>query len=166
MVLHFQQLRSNYKSKPILLKKSSINGSKLETVPTLPGLGHPRNLRNAISHIFGVIFNMIAIDQRPQPLGEIILNLNLPVSEKTLERAIVNDLGMGHRIEGKTPWLSKKQKQARLAFAKTFISWTLEDWRRVIWTDEMGMQTGANGKRVYVWRYPEEELKKTVVARR
>lgn len=96
-------------------------------------------------------------EQRRQPLGEIILDLNLPCSERTLERTIVNDLGMGHRIERKTPWLSKVQKEKRLAFAKMFIHWTLDDWRRVIFTDEMGMQTDANGKKVMVWRYPEEE---------
>ena len=96
-------------------------------------------------------------EQRRQPLGEIILDLNLPVSTYTLKRSLVYDLGLGHRIERKTPWLSKAQKAARLAFAKEHISWGLDEWRRVIFSDEMGMQTGANQKAVYVWRYPEEE---------
>jgi hypothetical protein len=64
---------------------------------------------------------------------------------------------MGHRIERKTPWLSKAQKAARVKFAKEHISWDLEEWRRVLFTDEMSMQTGANQGRIYVWRYPEEE---------
>ena len=47
-----------------------------------------------------------------QPLGEIILDLNLSVCEKTLETAIVKEIGMGHRIERKTPWLSSDHKAA------------------------------------------------------
>jgi hypothetical protein len=40
-----------------------------------------------------------------------------------------------------------------------YIHWTAEEWRRVIFTDEMGIQTGSNGGRVWVWRYPEETYK-------
>jgi ABC-type phosphate/phosphonate transport system ATPase subunit len=65
-------------------------------------------------------------DQRRQQLGEIILDFNLPASEQTLEHVIISELGMRHRIEHKTAWLSKKQKEARLAFAKEHISWPLE----------------------------------------
>ena len=95
--------------------------------------------------------------QRRQPLGEVIFDLNLPVCTKTLYKSIVNDIGLGRRIERKTPWLSKAQKAARLAFAEEHLSWELKEWRRVIFTDEMSMQTGANSKKVYVWRYSWEK---------
>jgi hypothetical protein len=71
---------------------------------------------------------------------------------------------MGHRIERKRPYLSVKQKQLRLNFARAFIHWTIEDWRRVIFTDEMGMQTGANQGQVWVWRYPDEEYNEDLCA--
>jgi Transposase/DDE superfamily endonuclease len=98
-------------------------------------------------------------EHRRQPLGEIIIDLNLSVSTKTLQRTLVNEIGLGHRIERKRCWLSPKQKEVRLSFAKKHIDWGSEEWRRVGFTDEMGMQTGANSKKVYVWRYPEEEYK-------
>ena len=98
-------------------------------------------------------------DTRRQPLAEIIVDLNLSVCPKTVRTAIVDNIGMGHRIARKTPWLSKEQKSARLKFAKKYIHWTQDEWRRVIWTDEMSMQTGANQGRVWVWRFPEEEYK-------
>jgi transposase len=44
-----------------------------------------------------------------------------------------------------------------LIFAREYISWGPEEWRRCGFTDEMGMQTGANSKKVYVWRSPDEE---------
>ena len=47
-----------------------------------------------------------------QSLEDIIFDLNLPVSDRTLKRAIKFDIGLGHRIERKTPWLSFRQKAA------------------------------------------------------
>ena len=96
-------------------------------------------------------------DTRRQPLAEVIVDLNLSVCPKVLRTVIVEDIGMGHRIQRKRPWLSKEQKAARLRFAKKYIHLTLEEWRRIIWTDEMSMQTGPNQGRIWVWRYPEEE---------
>jgi len=55
-------------------------------------------------------------------LQEIIDDLTLNISTFTLKRAIVNDLGIGKRIQRKTPWLSCVQKAKRLAFAKEHIT--------------------------------------------
>jgi len=93
---------------------------------------------------------------RREPLADISDKLNLQVSSDTIRR-VLKSTGMNHRIERKRPFLMRQQKQTRLAFAKRFIHWTIEDWKRVIFTDEMGMQTGANVGQVWVWRYPEEE---------
>jgi len=90
-------------------------------------------------------------------LQEIIDDLTLNISTFTLKRAIVNDLGMGKRIQRKTPWLSSVQKAKRLAFAKEHITWAEEEWSRVVFSDEMSMQTMPNCGPKYVWRYPEEE---------
>jgi hypothetical protein len=90
-------------------------------------------------------------------LGEIILDLNLPVCEKTLETAIVKDIDIGHQIEHKTPWLSPNHKAVRLKFVKQRIDWGFEEWSHVAFSDEMILQTGANLKKVYVWKYTEEE---------
>lgn len=44
-----------------------------------------------------------------------------------------------------------------MQFARGHVHWIIEGWRRVILTDEMGMQTRANVDQVRMWRYPEEE---------
>jgi transposase len=45
---------------------------------------------------------------RRQPLAEVIVDLNLSVCPKVLRTVIVEDIGMGHRIQRKRPWLSKE----------------------------------------------------------
>src|SRR5271169_6825855 len=46
---------------------------------------------------------------------------------------------------------------ARLAFAKVHIHWTLENWRRCGFTDEMMIQTDSNQGRKFVWGFHGEE---------
>jgi Transposase/DDE superfamily endonuclease len=94
--------------------------------------------------------------KRREPLADISLDLNLGIHPNTI-RHVLKEAGMNHRIQRKRPYLTKEQKHARLEFAKKHVHWTIEDWRRVIFTDEMGMQTGGNVGQVWVWRYPEEE---------
>ena len=67
------------------------------------------------------------------------------------------DIGLGRRVARKTPWLSFAQKKKRLEFAKQCSKWEDEEWRRIIWSDEMPMQTSDNSGKVYVWRFPGEE---------
>jgi hypothetical protein len=91
-------------------------------------------------------------------LNQIITNLNLNTSSNTVSRKS-KSLGLGHCIERKRPFLSKKQKVAHFVFVKKYIYSTVEEWRCVIFTDNMGMQTGSNGGRVWALRYLEETHK-------
>jgi transposase len=100
---------------------------------------------------------------RREPLHDISNILNLHVHPDTIHKVLV-EMGLGHRIERKRPWLSPKQKAARLKFAQEHVHWAKQDWRYVEFSDEMGLQTGANEGNIYVWRYPEEEYKEDCCA--
>jgi len=121
-----------------------------------PRAGRPKILdKNDVRRIKAhIITNR---ETRRQPLGEIINEVNLPVSEKTLHSTIVDSIGLNRRVERKRCFLSPKQMAARLAFAKAHIHWTLEDWRRCGFTDEMTIQTDSNQGRKFIWRFPGEE---------
>ena len=45
-----------------------------------------------------------------------------------------------------------KNKQARLRWAKEHLGWTMEDWYRVIWTDEATFETRLDTRSCYVTR--------------
>lgn len=40
------------------------------------------------------------------------------------------------------PNLTPTMKEAKLAFAIKYKDWTIEDWKRVIWTDETSVVLG------------------------
>ena len=44
-----------------------------------------------------------------------------------------------------------------MEFAKQCSKWGNKEFRCVIWSDEMPIQTSNNSGKVYVWRFPDEE---------
>jgi hypothetical protein len=52
----------------------------------------------------------------------------------------------------KKPLLSIKHRQRRLAIALAHQYWTVEDWKHVIWSDEMKINRIGLGGKVYVWK--------------
>lgn len=56
------------------------------------------------------------------------------------------------------PLFTKEISKERLTFAKSHKHWTVEDWKRVLWSDESRMnRLGSNGKQ-WAWKKPAEGL--------
>ena len=72
-------------------------------------------------------------------------------------------MGLNHRVKCQKPYLSDTQQKACLKFALKHKDWGFEEWSRVAFTDEVGFQTGANDKKIYMWRAPDEEYHKDTV---
>ena len=100
---------------------------------------------------------------RREPLADISKDLNLNVHPDTIAK-VLKDAGLNHRIERKRPFLTNEHRKKRLEFAHKYIHFTLDDWIRVIFTDEMVMQTGQDVGQHRVWRFPEEEYKEDCCA--
>jgi hypothetical protein len=47
---------------------------------------------------------------------------------------------------------------ARLAFAKKYEQWTIDDWKHVIWSDETKINCIGSDGRVWCWKRPQSEL--------
>ncbi|MBW0463510.1 hypothetical protein O181_003225 [Austropuccinia psidii MF-1] len=82
--------------------------------------------------------------------------ITVDVSASTLRKAI-HSLGKKSCIAVKKPYLSERHMQRRLAFAQEHAHWTVDDWRRVIWTDESLFELGKRSTQVQVWRTPQEK---------
>lgn len=61
----------------------------------------------------------------------------------------------GH-VAKKKPLLKPRHLQQRLEFARNYINYSVEDWERVLWTDESKFCLFRNDGRVYVRRRPWE----------
>ena len=56
--------------------------------------------------------------------------------------------------------------EARYQFALRYQDWTLEDWKRVIWSDETSVCLGSKRGAVRVWRTAREKYHITCTRRR
>ena len=60
---------------------------------------------------------------------------NTVVSQTTVRRRL-KELGYQARMPSRKPLISEANRRKRLAFYNLYKSWTLIDWKKVIWSDE------------------------------
>ena len=71
-----------------------------------------------------------------------------PVLAQTV-RNVLKENGFSSVIKKKHPLLKRQHWENCLKFAKYYENWTVEDWKRVLWSDETKInRIGSNG-RVY-----------------
>ena len=67
----------------------------------------------------------------------------------------------------KKPGLTPSMMEARYQFALRFEHWEIEDWKKVIWTDEISVCIGSRrGRKIRVWRTIKEMYHKTCIRTR
>ena len=84
------------------------------------------------------------------PLADITNSSRLNISRATIYRGI-KKLGYNSRIARVKPYHTPESRRARLRWCKHRKRWNLMDWRNRVWSDEVVVQIGRNGK-VRVWR--------------
>ena len=76
---------------------------------------------------------------------------NTHINAQTV-RNCLQQAGLKSSAKVKKPLLTKKHRQARLAFARKYQDWTLDDWKRVIWSDETKVNRIGSDGRKWCWR--------------
>lgn len=123
----------------------------------LPRSGRPHKIdARAMRHIQLEIHK-----NRRQTLGDITETLNRSISggvtKKTVANAIHDNLGMSSCVARKKPNLKPGHIARRMVWAEEKLGWTMEEWKRVIFTDESSVELGKLSCQPRVWRSPSEE---------
>ena len=63
-------------------------------------------------------------------------SIGYPITHTTVRRYLTKSLGANSYKRPKIPKLTNKQKENRLRFAIAHQEWTVDDWKRVMWSDE------------------------------
>lgn len=82
---------------------------------------------------------------------------NIEVSSNTVRRVLKRN-GFVARVKRKKPLLSKTHRKTRLEFAEKYKHWTVEDWNKVVWSDESKFQIFGSDGRTYCWKKAGEKL--------
>ena len=88
-------------------------------------------------------------------LNQLHIMSDLKVSRRTIRRRL-KEMGLNSRVARKKPFMSAVHRAKRLAFARKHLKWTLQQWKKVLFTDESTFEIGLNPRRVLVWRRRHE----------
>lgn len=145
------------KSKVALINKEM--GPDKENLPA----GRPSKLSPTDKRAISLQINTGKAENAVQITQDINTILPQPVCVQTVRNALKEDAFVAV-TKKKKPYLSKKHRRARLAFALKYQEWTVEDWKRVIWSDETKINRfGSDGKQ-YVWKKKGQPLLEREVA--
>ena len=80
-----------------------------------------------------------------------------PVTPQTVRNALKSN-NFRSVIKQKRPLLKKAHREDCLKFARYHENWTVEDWKRVLWSDETKINRIGSDGRVYTWKKKGEPL--------
>ena len=66
-------------------------------------------------------------------------------------------------VKRKRPLLSKRHRRERLDFALAHQDWTVDDWKKVVWSDETKINRLGSDGRKWVWKKAGEGLSDRLV---
>ena len=97
-------------------------------------------------------------DTAVQLVQELKDSTTMELSIKTLRRAL-KEAGMRAMAKKKKPRLLPRHIHQCLDFALRHQHWTLEDWKRVVWSDETKINCLGSDGRKWVWKKPGDQLR-------
>ncbi|GBM45917.1 hypothetical protein AVEN_211977-1 [Araneus ventricosus] len=104
---------------------------------------------------------------RRQTLAHLIAQYNAgpsaSVSKHTVQRTLL-DMGLCSRRPTRVPMLTKRHRQLRLQWTREHRYWTMDEWKRVAWSDESRFLIHHVDGRVRVSRLPGEQLLPSCIA--
>jgi len=84
------------------------------------------------------------------------------ISSETVRRHLKH-AGMRAVVKRKRPLLRARHRRERMDFALSHLHWTVEDWKRVVWSDETKInRLGSDGQK-WVWKMTGEGLSDRLV---
>lgn len=79
---------------------------------------------------------------RRLPLVEVARRTGIVASPQLLRKTFAQE-GYHRRVARQKPFLSAINKEKRFQFAVNYLNWTVQDWARVLWTDESSFNIGG-----------------------
>ena len=96
-------------------------------------------------------------DTAVQAAQELKDTVGVEASAKTVRRAL-KEAGLKASVKKKKPRLLPRHVRERMDFALRHQHWTVEDWERIVWSDETKVNRLGSDGRKWTWRRPGDEL--------
>jgi len=135
-----------------------IRNINKENMPP-PEMGRPSKITKETSRVLARQFNN-GILQSLQDGQRMVRSVDGgQVHVRTVQRHLEKE-GLKAYVQQKKPGLTLNHRKDRYAFAKAHLHWTVDDWRRVMFSDETTIsRVGSFGKKFYYSTQEHKRLK-------
>lgn len=89
--------------------------------------------------------------------NELLTVRNVAISSRTVRRRL-NEGGLSSRVPAVKPLLTREHRVQRLNFARNHQHWTVNDWKKVLFSDETRVSLKGPDGRERVWRRTGERF--------
>ena len=100
-------------------------------------------------------------DSRRSTLSDITASLNTalthPISTATVARRL-HEQGIHARAPTAVPLTTSKNRSERVKWARTHLKWTLEQWKKILWSDESRVALDGPDGGAKIWRRKHEVM--------
>lgn len=130
-----------------------------KTLGSMPRIGRPKATYDRIDK---KIKSLAENSNEPNAvdIANSLAEMNLAtISPQTVRNRLHQFELYGRNIISK-PLLTNTHQKKRLAFAKKYQNWTINDWKKVLWSDESKINLHGSDGRRFTWRKPGERLLK------
>lgn len=129
------------------------------SLKSLPRIGRPRKTNSRLDR---KIERMASISDNPNAvdIAKQLESMSLASICPQTVRNRLYEFNLHGRVVAKKPLLIKRHITQRLNFAKKYQNWTVEDWKRVLWSDETKINLHGSDGRLWTWKKPNEPLQK------
>jgi len=121
---------------------------KRQSTENLPRLGRPKKTSDAADRLLV----RVAEANTRIPFRELKNEVNLDVSERTLQRRLQKVAGIRKWRAVSRALLTKRHAKLRQKWAQAHLHWTIADWRKVIWSDESIVKRDSGSGTIWVFR--------------
>lgn len=125
--------------------------------------GRPRKTTKRVDQAIVIKSKRNRFTTAPQIASEINSSLVQPISITTVRQRL-RENGLFGRVAVKKPLLRPVNKRKRLAFARKYKDWTLDQWKSVLWTDESKFELFGTNRRRFVRRKTNEKYNPSCIA--
>jgi len=92
------------------------------------------------------------------PLQGLKTACNIPISTRTIQCRL-KEVGLRKWRAVKRALLTQEHAKNHLKWAREHRYWTVEDWAKVIWSDESAIKKDSDTHSVWVWRHQNKQEK-------
>jgi transposase len=154
----FKSLAREHKCDPKTIKKICRKYKVTGDLKNAPGQGAPRKTTEREDR---TILRRMEMDNsltaKALAIKEAPTFLKNHVCANTIRNRL-KETGKNGRVRRRKPYLREANREARLRWALDHLHWTIDDWMKVVFSDESGFHVWQEGGKLYCWRRPGEEF--------